>query len=191
MGATDYKAILELSKLPNTEIKISYDTKRTRLHSKSYMFYRNTGFSTAFIGSSNLSNAALTSGLEWNLKISEYTSKEMINKFNATFESYWHDNEFYLFNKDNKNDTITLINALKQNNIKNINSSQFYYDITPYSYQKEILDKLQVEREVHNRFKNLLVAATGARVIIVTGCINTLVSRVSETFIKKIMHYLE
>ena len=169
MGATDYKAILELSKLQNTEIKISYDTKRTRLHSKSYMFYRNTGFSTAFIGSSNLSNAALTSGLEWNLKISEYTSKEMINKFNATFESYWHDNEFYLFNKDSENDKVTLINALKQNNKTDSNESQFYFDITPYSYQKEILDKLQAEREVHNRYKNLLVAATGTGKTIISG----------------------
>lgn len=162
MGATDYKAILELSKLPNTEIKISYDTKRTRLHSKSYMFYRNTGFSTAFIGSSNLSNAALTSGLEWNLKISEYTSKDMINKFNATFESYWHDNEFYLFNKNNENDKKKLKIALSQNNNNNTsNDSQFYFDVIPYSYQKEILDKLQAEREVHNRYKNLIVAATG------------------------------
>jgi len=169
MGATDYKAILELSKLPNTEIKISYDTKRTRLHSKSYMFYRNTGFSTAFIGSSNLSNAALTSGLEWNLKISEYTSKEMLNKFNATFESYWHDNEFYSFNKDNENDTKTLINALKVESNTDSNGSQFYFDITPYSYQKEILDKLQAEREVHNRYKNLLVAATGTGKTIISG----------------------
>ena len=37
----------------------------------------------------------------------------------------------------------------------------------------------------------LIVLPTGARVIIVTGCINVLISRVSETFIKKIMHYLE
>jgi superfamily II DNA or RNA helicase len=162
MGATEYKAILELSKLPNTEIKISYDTNRTRLHSKSYMFYRNTGFSTAIIGSSNISNAALTSGLEWNLKISEYTSKDMINKFNATFESYWHDNEFYLFNKDNENDKKKLEIALRQNNNNTMsNDSQFYFDIIPYSYQTEILDKLQAEREVHNRYKNLLVAATG------------------------------
>lgn len=161
MEATDYKAIIELSQLPNTEIKISYDVDRTRLHAKAYLFKRETGFSTAYIGSSNLSNPALTSGLEWNIKVTEKDSFDIVKKFEATFESYWNDGEFTTFHPTANEDKERLKLALSKNKNDTNNERSFLFDIKPYFYQKEILEKLQVERDVFGRMRNLLVAATG------------------------------
>lgn len=94
MGATDYKAIEELSKFNNTKIKVSYDTKRTRLHAKTYIFHRETGFSTAYVGSSNLSNAAISGGLEWKVKVPKKELPDTFEKITATFESYWNGKDF-------------------------------------------------------------------------------------------------
>lgn len=158
MGATDLKAIIELNKLPNTEIKISYDTERTRLHAKSYIFYRDTGFTTAYVGSSNMSNAAMTSGLEWNLKITAHDQPHTIRKINATFENYWSSTDFSLYTEEDEN---RLLEALKAEKHISNQEDDYSFDIRPFSYQQEILDKLSAERQIRNHFKNLVVAATG------------------------------
>ena len=159
MGATDIKAIEELRRLPNTKIKVSYDTKRTRLHAKSYVFYRNTGFTTAYVGSSNLSNAAISSGLEWNVKTTKKDLPETIEKIEATFESYWNSSEFEYYSEDQKE---RLARAIKAEKYVDGDSPEIYtMDVIPYSYQQEILDRLEAERKVRGYNRNLVVAATG------------------------------
>lgn len=159
MGATDMKAMETLRALPNTRIKVSYDTKRTRLHAKAYVFYRQTGFTTAYVGSSNMSNAALSSGLEWNVKVTRKDLPETIQKITATFESYWNDSEFEYYSESQ---TERLARALKAEKYVESNDASLYtMDILPYSYQQEILDRLEAERTVRGYHRNLVVAATG------------------------------
>lgn len=159
MGATDVKAIEFLSNLKNTEIKVSYNSDHERLHAKAYLFLRNTGFTTGYIGSSNISRSALTNGLEWNLKVTSKEINHIVDKFKKTFETYWVDKDFehYEFGKDKQK----LTAALKQQSSYDKQSITSFFDLKPFPYQEEILEKLQSERIVHNRLKNLVVAATG------------------------------
>ena len=159
MGATDVKAIEELNKLPNTTIKINYDTKPTRLHAKAYIFYRNSGFTTAYVGSSNMSNPALSSGLEWNVKLTQKDLPSTLEKIDATFDSYWNSSDFVFYTEDQREQ---LAIALKNEKYHDANQEELYtVDVRPYSYQQEILDQLDAERRIHGYTRNLVVAATG------------------------------
>ena len=159
MGATDLKAVTELCQLPGTEIRISYDTKHTRLHAKSYMFYRNTGFDTAYVGSSNLSGAAITDGREWNVKITSHDQSDVFRQMQRTFEIYWSSEAFTPFTL---NDVDKLQESLLREKAQPKNTNAFFsFDVQPYPFQQAILDRLEAERELHENNRNLVVAATG------------------------------
>jgi HKD family nuclease len=68
-GSTEGSALDRLVDL-GAQVRVSYDTTTTRLHAKAWLFHRHSGFSTALVGSSNLTQAAQATGLEWNVRVS-------------------------------------------------------------------------------------------------------------------------
>jgi len=157
VGATERKAIDRLIEM-GAQLKVSYQTDHTRLHAKAWLLHRDSGFSTAFIGSSNLSKSALLDGVEWNVRLSQIDAPSILEKFAATFDSYWADPAFETYRPE---DADRFDRAIDQASGAIKPTALVPFAIEPWSHQREILDKLTVERYRHNRWRNLVVAATG------------------------------
>lgn len=155
-GVTDAKAVERLASLPNTEIRISYNTQIERLHAKSYIFERNSGFSTAYIGSSNLSKSAQTDGLEWNIRVTNVENPHIINAALATFDIYWNSHNFEDFREGGIEKLYKELQKVREPKL----ATDILAKYTILPHQKQILDKLAVIREGGVR-RNLIVAATG------------------------------
>lgn len=161
MGNSDAKAIIRLAEEYGAEIRISLDRSKDRLHAKSWIFHRASGFSTAYVGSSNLSFSALNQGNEWNVKISKYTSPELFAKVNASFLELW--NKENLLNFDSVQHKDFLESELNPRNLSTsiAGRTYTYLDVTPRPHQIGILNDLERERNVFDRHWNLVVSATG------------------------------
>ncbi|MET7856881.1 DUF3427 domain-containing protein [Streptomyces sp. NPDC005318] len=163
IGATERRALDRLVREFGAEVKVNYELRSTRLHAKAWLFRRASGFDTAYVGSSNLSKAALLDGLEWNVRLSSVATPSVLRKFEATFDAYWSERSFESYDPDN--DAQRLDDALSHAGGSNRNGaaplSLSGLEVRPYPHQRDMLERLQVERTVHGRNHNLLVAATG------------------------------
>ncbi len=163
MGATERAALDRLIREFGAEVKVQYDAQRTRLHAKAWMFRRRTLYDTAYVGSSNLSRAALLDGVEWNVRLSRVGTPALLEKFRATFDTYWNDASFELYDPDRDRDRLddALAEASGRTQHSRVTISLAGLEVRPFPYQQEMLDALEAERVVHDRHRNLLVAATG------------------------------
>lgn len=160
-GATEARALDELARLPGCEVRVSLDGRRTRLHAKAWLFQRNTGFGSAYVGSANLSGAALTGGLEWTVKLTERSQKALFDRAKAHFETLWADSEFQRYDPDNIEHRQALASALGRESFGGEPTGVIsFFDLQPKTYQQDMLEQLAAER-AHGRHRNLLVAATG------------------------------
>lgn len=163
MGATERAALDRLVHEFGAEVKVQYDAHRTRLHAKAWMFRRATRFDTAYVGSSNLSRAALLDGVEWNVRLSRVGTPSLLEKFTATFDTYWNDSSFETYDPDADRDRLddALAEASGRRPHDRVTISLSGLEVRPYAYQQEMLDAITAERTVHDRHRNLVVAATG------------------------------
>ncbi len=160
-GATEARALDELARLPGCEVRVSLDGRRTRLHAKAWLFQRKTGFGSAYVGSANLSGAALTGGLEWTVKLTQRAQEALFARAVAHFETLWADSEFQRYDPDNVEHRQALAAALGRETIGGEPAATIsFFDLQPKTYQLEMLEQLTTER-AHGRSRNLLVAATG------------------------------
>ncbi|WDZ87071.1 DUF3427 domain-containing protein [Micromonospora cathayae] len=158
LGATDQRALDRLVEL-GAEVRVSYDTRTTRLHAKAWLFRRGNGLSSAYVGSSNLSKSALVDGVEWNVRVAEAEQPHVLDTFTATFEGYWNDVAFEAYHPGRDAERLRL--ALRGERPAGPGTEISGVDVRPYPYQAEILADLDAERLVHGRWRNLVVMATG------------------------------
>src|SRR4051795_504418 len=163
MGATERSALDRLVRELGAQVRIQYDAARTRLHAKAWMFRRLTQYDTAYVGSSNLSRAALLDGVEWNVRLSRVATPSLLEKFNGTFDTYWNDTSFEAYDPDRNRDRLddALAEASGRTAHDRVTISLSGLEVRPYPYQQEMLEAIAAERSVHDRHRNLVVAATG------------------------------
>ncbi|MER6946720.1 DUF3427 domain-containing protein [Nonomuraea sp. NPDC000554] len=160
IGATDRLALDRLAAM-GADIRVSYDTRTTRLHAKAWLFHRTTGLSTAYVGSSNLSKTALSHGLEWNVRLAQAEQPHLIDTFTATFDDYWGDPSFEPYDPAKDAERLDRALSAERSGDRSVVIDFAHVDVRPYTYQREILDELAAERQIHDRWRNLVVMATG------------------------------
>jgi superfamily II DNA or RNA helicase/HKD family nuclease len=154
-GSTERRALDDLTDL-GAEVRISYDQTTTRLHAKAWIFHRRSGFSTAYVGSSNLTRSAQVTGLEWNVRASAARNPDVVAKFDAVFESYWAGGDFVPYDGERFDDEQR--RAGRTDSGPHVVLSPI--EVRPFPFQDRLLELLQVARG-RGHHRNLLVAATG------------------------------
>ena len=163
-GATDADAVEALASLPGCEVRISLDGSRTRLHAKSWILHRATGSGTAYIGSANLSAAALLGGIEWTVKVPQVGEPALFARAATEFECLWADPEFQSYRAGDQGSRAALVAALARERGGRSDepgaATVLAFDWVARPFQRLMLERLAHERAC-GRHRNLVVAATG------------------------------
>ena len=160
LNITDSKALRKLSSYENIKVKI-YNNSSESFHTKAYLFEKEK-YHSVIIGSSNISQSALYSAEEWNVKLTDSSFFNIYKKSLNQFEKLWHSNEAIELTEDFIDEyekykkSINVQNTFDYRKTKIKQENEF----VPNSMQKRVLEKLEETRENGNK-KGLVISATG------------------------------
>jgi superfamily II DNA or RNA helicase/HKD family nuclease len=154
-GSTE-RAALEMLRDAGAEVRVSYDVGSTRLHAKAWLFHRAGEYSTAYVGSSNLTHSAQVTGLEWNVRVSAARNQLVVQQVTAVFDTYWNNGDFVPFDPAVFDDEQRRVGGSASGPTVILSP----IELQPRPFQQRLLELIEVSRQAgHHR--NLLVAATG------------------------------
>ena len=175
LGSTSGKALDELVRL-GAEVRVNYQGQTTKLHAKAWLFCRPGELDTACVGSSNLSDAALFSGLEWNVRLARSDAPGVFGRIQQTFDAYWHAPVYETYGLEDrarldaalaeaKGYAAQAVTTTAQRTIDHLKRqlTEAYADLVlqPKPHQRQVLDRLRLHRESFDQHRHLVVAATG------------------------------
>jgi superfamily II DNA or RNA helicase len=97
-------------------------------------------------------------GVEWNVRFAQAATPDLIEKFKGAFESYWESPDYEPYDPERDGERFDHAVRVKGNAEL---SPIFHFDLQAWPFQREMLQRLEAERERHHRYRNLVVAATG------------------------------
>jgi superfamily II DNA or RNA helicase/HKD family nuclease len=153
-GSTE-AAALELLQDLGAEVRVSYDATSTRLHAKAWLFRRLSSFTTAYVGSSNLTHSAQVAGMEWNVRVSAARNPHVVGKIEAIFDSYWEGGDFLPYVRE---EFAQAIERQQRDPASVAVMSPIEIRLEPF--QERLLELIALSRE-RGHHRNLLVSATG------------------------------
>nr|WP_296067922.1 DUF3427 domain-containing protein [uncultured Actinoplanes sp.] len=154
-GSTEAEALDWLREM-GAEIRVSYDVSAARLHAKAWIFHRHSTFTTAYVGSSNISYSAQNDGIEWNVRLSAARNPDVVEKIKAVFETYWENTDFLEYDRDQFE--AELARAGRPDRTVRTIISPVAIRLEPF--QNRLLELIEVSR-AKGYHRNLLVSATG------------------------------
>ncbi|MGX7394534.1 DUF3427 domain-containing protein [Carnobacterium mobile] len=149
----------DLLKIPNVEVRIS---QKQGFHSKGYLF-KQVGYHSFIIGSSNLTMSALKVNYEWNVRLTSYDHGQMIQDIQVHMDQEWKEAQLltpeWIHNYQKAYQPMTYYREVSQVQEQSLIDEATSY-IVPNEMQKAALLNLEELRATGAK-KGLVISATG------------------------------